>query len=508
MTQLLYDTNSMETVALWQGKPGHWQRLTYAQLHQGVMLLRQWLRLQGLGPGQRVGLLRHNDALWVLGYLACLAEGITLVPLHPRHSLAELDAICADAGLAGVLSCTEFFMGALSALGSYGSGPSLAAWQPPFAPLQGEALCFLPLEAPPALHVWEEKKAPYLLPPPAVLAYTSGTTGRPKGVMLSMSNILANVAANVAALRLTRDDCLIALSPLAHVFGQFNVLLSTLCVGGAVVLLGAQPRPNRVLAAMGQLGVSVLCATPTLYQQLLQRALRQQATPACWPRLRVCHTGAAPMPVSRLQQIEAVFGAPVQEGYGLSEATSITCVNPLHGLRKPGWVGLPISGMRVRLASGNDAPGTELEVSGPCVMSGYWRQPEQTARVMTRDGWLKTGDLASIDADGYVRIWGRVDDLINVGGQKLFPREVEEHLAQHPDVAEVAVTAAAHPRHGQVVAAFVVPMPNRTPPTLAQLRAFCEGHLAAYKWPRQLTLCAALPVGATGKLLRRALSAI
>jgi long-chain acyl-CoA synthetase len=252
--------------------------------------------------------------------------------------------------------------------------------------------------------------------------------------------------------------------------------------------------------------VTVMAAVPTMYQMMLSQ-MRDKSYDLS--AIRICHSGAAAMPVALIEQIELAFGAPVQEGYGLSEATSIVCSNPLLGDRKPGTVGPAIPGVSVSV---RDEAGTalptgavgELWVSGPTVMAGYWDNPVETERVLTSDGWLKTGDAAKMDEDGYVTIVDRLDDMMKVGGVKVYPREVEEVLYQHPQIEAVAVVGRPSHLYHQEVHAFVVLRPG-TELTLDEVHRFCDGRLAAYKIPKHLHCVDVLPKGPTGKLMRRML---
>jgi long-chain acyl-CoA synthetase len=347
-----------------------------------------------------------------------------------------------------------------------------------------------------------------------VLVYTSGTTGQPKGVMLSHGNLWANATANNHILDLHPTDCILSASPLYHVFGQVNSLLSALLAGASVALL-PQFSPVGMWQALEAHPISVLMAVPTMYQQLLNTL--PDKPPVC-EALRVCHSGAAPMPISVLNALEATFKVPVQEGYGLSEATSIVCSNPLNGIRKPGTVGPALPGLRVRVVDPETrscvtTPNSagDLEVCGHTLMQGYYQQPQLTQSVLSRPDaegqvWLRTNDWASIDADGYVSILGRGDDLINVAGVKVYPREVEEVLLQHPAIQAVAVVGEATPVYHQQIRVYAVLQPGQAPPTLRALRAFAKDTLASYKLPRALTWVDTLPQTPSGKIMRRLLT--
>lgn len=462
--------------------------VSYGALAQAVAARAALLNARGLLPGEPVALILPNGLGFVVSLLALWQVGAVAVPLNPRLGEAELAAILVGAGIRWQIRPEE----------------------PEKSRESGASLLPVPCESARRLTMPEDL---------AVLVVTSGTTGRPKGVMLTHANLLADARANIAVLALSCADRVLCLPPMAHVFGLVNVLLSALLAGASVVITPAFS-PRQALAAMDRHGVTVVIAVPTMYQAMVSLVARQQKPPQGFAGLRVCHSGAAAMPLTLIAQIERVFGAPVQEGYGLSEATSIVCSNPLAGPRKAGSVGPAIPGVRLRVMteSGHPAmPGEigELQVQGPTVMRGYSQRPAETAAVFTADGWLRTGDLACQDAEGYVTIAGRRDDLIIVGGQKAYPREIEDVLLAHPGIQEAAVAGvAAHPAQSamthQRIHAWLRPVPGADPAQLTPgaLAAFCAGQLAAYKIPTRWHLSPeALPQGPSGKIQRHVLRA-
>jgi long-chain acyl-CoA synthetase len=340
----------------------------------------------------------------------------------------------------------------------------------------------------------------------ATLIYTSGTTGKPKGVMLSHKNIMADARANVDVIAAVPDDRFITISPLFHVFGQTNILVSSMLVGATLVLV-RKFSPKTVLDAIQRYQVTFMAAVPTMYLMMLSH-LREK--PMNLSSLRVCHSGAAPMAVDTFHEVEQYFGAPVQEGYGLSEASSIVCSNPLHGTRKPGSVGLPLKGIRIKvlLDDGQEAaPGEigELHIQGDVVMLGYYRRPEETEKALLHfpDGiWLKTKDLGFKDEDGYIHIVDRTDDLINIGGVKVYPREIEEVFYKHPAVQAVAVTGVPSTMYHEAIKAFVVVHPGQEC-SKEILQAFCQPYLAEFKIPKYYEFVDEIPQSATGKILRK-----
>ncbi|MBK8189893.1 MAG: AMP-binding protein [Vampirovibrionales bacterium] len=458
--------------------------ISYGELARAVQRCLEGFRAQGLGPGDPVALTLPNGVDFVTAALALWRVGAVLVPLNPRLSEAEIAVILQDAQI------------------HWRIGPQAGGALCPVTPLAQEET---PLAS-------SERDFPADL---AALVYTSGTTGRPKGVMLSHENLLADAQANIAVLQADSNDRFLALPPLAHVYGLVNALLSALMVGASTAFVDGF-RPQRVASALEQLSISTLIAVPTMYQAMVAYLGRSTPIPQRFSSLRVCHSGAAAMPPSLIADIERYFGAPVQEGYGLSEATSIVCSNPLAGPRKAGFVGPPVAGVALRVADAEGVvtqPGAigELQVKGPTVMRGYYRRPRETAAAFTPDGWLKTGDLALRDADGYAAIVARQDDLIVVGGLKTYPREIEEALLLHPDVAEAAVAGVASQVAGgsslthQRIHAWIRPRPGAAP-SVGELAGACAQRLASYKIPTRWHFTPdPLPQGPSGKILRKTL---
>jgi long-chain acyl-CoA synthetase len=518
--------------------------ITYGELAVRVQALGKRFITLGLVAGDKIGLLQYNTPGYVVAYFAALSLGLVVVPLNTRLTGPELETILTDAE-ARVLIASPDFIGPVAQF----SEQIPVAWLLLDEPLPKIDLEGLPTDKQDAVPaVWpfrmsvmrlEEEVSPLSglpesAPLPAepeskcvnsshlvskawksqgddlaALIYTSGTTGRPKGVMLSHGNILADATANVMVIEALADDRFITISPLFHVFGQTNILVSAMLAGASVVLV---PRfsPRRVLEAIDHYGVTFMAAVPTMYLMMLSHLREKRFNLGS---LRVCHSGAAPMAIETFHAVEAAFGAPVQEGYGLSEASSIVCSNPLHGTRKPGSVGLPLFGIQVEIRDEEDKvlpPGEigELYVKGPIVMQGYYCQPELSAQALHADAhgdiWLKTRDMGYRDVEDYLYIVARTDDLINIGGVKIYPREIEEVLHRHPAVHAVAVTGIPSTLRHESIKAFVVLQPGKAC-TRELLQEFCRPVLADFKIPQTFVFVDALPQGATGKILRREL---
>jgi long-chain acyl-CoA synthetase len=345
------------------------------------------------------------------------------------------------------------------------------------------------------------------------MTYTSGTTGHPKGAELTHENMLLNAVATrdmyLPAMRggYEQDVALVTL-PLFHSTAQTCLMNAGLLGGFRLVLL---PRfdPAVVLETMRREEVSFWIGVPTMYWALLAHVRQQQVDPAPIAKhLRLCVSGGAAMPHEVMRNFEAVFGARIVEGYGLSETSPVACFNQLHRPTKPGTVGQPVFGVEVRcvddehrfLPTGERG---EIVIRGPNVMKGYYSRPEATEEAM-RHGWFHTGDIGTIDTDGYLTIVDRKKDMIIRGGFNVYPREIEEVMLTHPSVSLVAVIGIPDERLGEEVKAFVVRKPQAAV-TEGELMGWCREQMAAYKYPRHIEFREALPVSATGKILKREL---
>jgi long-chain acyl-CoA synthetase len=488
---------------------------SYETLIDKITRLAGALEQLGLCTGDRVGLLVYNTQAFVVAYFALLGLGVAVIPLNTRLTAPEIDTILEDAEAKLLISSLEFYETVTQLQADCLRGivldTELLASESELDPL----LDAFPLSC--ALYRMDELLDRELLPEhplpyqlatdtPAAVIYTSGTTGKPKGVILSHKNIYTDAIANVQVIEAVPEDRFITISPLFHVFGQTNVLISAMLVGATVVLV-RKFSPKTVLDSIERYKVTFMAAVPTMYLMMLTHLREKQFDLSS---LRVCHSGAAPMAVETFHEVEQYFGAPVQEGYGLSEASSIVCSNPLHGVRKPGSVGLPLQGVQVRilLDDGQEAAAGEigeLYVQGDIVMLGYHQRPEETEKTLLSLGdgiWLKTRDLGFKDEDGYIHIVDRTDDLINIGGVKVYPREIEEVFYKHPAVQSIAVTGVPSTLHHEAIKAFVVVKTGMTC-TRESLLEFCRPLLADFKIPKYYEFVETIPQGATGKILRK-----
>jgi long-chain acyl-CoA synthetase len=340
----------------------------------------------------------------------------------------------------------------------------------------------------------------------ALLIYTSGTTGRPKGVMLDHANVAAMCDMTQASLGITAEDHSLLVLPLFHVNGIIAGTLSPLLAGGQVTV-PARFSPRTFFGIVERVRPTYFSAVPAIYAMLT--ALPNAAT-ADTSSLRLVVCGAAPMPPELIARVEATFGVALIEGYGLSEGSCASTLNPYDGVRKPGTVGLPLPGQEVRCVDRDGRPVPqgergEVVIRGANVMRGYLNRPEETAKTLV-DGWLHTGDVGVFDADGYLQIVDRIKDMIIRGGENIYPKEIEAALYTHDGVLEAAVVGRPDDVLGEVVVAHVALRPESAT-TAEDLHALCAERLARYKRPVAIELHDALPKNAIGKIDKRALRA-
>ncbi|HEX2549994.1 MAG TPA: long-chain fatty acid--CoA ligase, partial [Nocardioidaceae bacterium] len=338
----------------------------------------------------------------------------------------------------------------------------------------------------------------------AVILYTSGTTGQPKGAELTHAGLNSNArTTQETLLEGTPDDVIMGCLPLFHVFGLTCSLNACVLAGASLTLI---PRfdGGKALDVIERDGVTVFEGVPTMFSAMLHQPDTDKRDVSS---LRLCVSGGSAMPVEVMRSFEETFGCIVLEGYGLSETSPVASFNHPHAERKPGSIGTPIRGVEMRVVDdeGTDVPSGEvgeIAIRGENVMKGYWQREEETAKAIP-DGWFRTGDLARQDEEGYYFIVDRKKEMIIRGGYNVYPREIEEALYEHPAVAEAAVIGIAHPDLGEEVAAAVALKPGASA-EVDELRNFVKERVAAYKYPRHLWLVDSLPKGPTGKILRRA----
>jgi long-chain acyl-CoA synthetase len=463
--------------------------LTYDQLDERSARVAGLLAARGVEPGDRIGLMLPNIPQFPMLYYGVLRAGAVVVPMNPLLKAREVEYYLGDSGAKLIFAWDG--VSAEAAKGAEAAGAGFV----PVAPATFDQLL--------AEHAPEAAVTSRADDDTAVILYTSGTTGRPKGAELTHANLVRNAAVTATTLlRLEPDDVVMGCLPLFHSFGQTCGLNAAVSSGASLTLL---PRfdPGSALGVIQRDGVTVFEGVPTMYAALLNHPSRGDHAVSS---LRLCVSGGAALPVEVLRGFEDAFGCIILEGYGLSETSPVASFNHPDRERKAGSIGTPIQGVEMRVvdALGGDVPAGEvgeIAIRGHNLMKGYWEREEATREAIP-DGWFRTGDLARQDDDGYFFIVDRKKDLIIRGGYNVYPREVEEVLYEHPAVAEAAVVGLSHLTHGEEVGAAVVLKPGAEA-TPAELQAFCKERVAAYKYPRHVWLEAALPKTATGKVLRR-----
>ena len=435
----------------------------------------------GVGRGDVVAVMLPNRVELLVTLLAAWRLGAAVTPINPALTPSEAQHQLTDSG-AKVLVNGDGSAG-LTGVVSVAAGD-------------------LPTTAPDDL---PGKTHPVVDPAAlALLIYTSGTTGKPKGVMLDHANVAAMCAMAADALRVTAADHSLLILPLFHVNGIVVGSLTPLLAGGRVTIADRFD-PSTFFSVVERVRPTYFSAVPTIYAML--SALPDDVVPDT-SSLRVAICGAAPMPAELIGRFETRFGVPIVEGYGLSEGSCASTVNPIDGRRKPGTVGLPMRGQQIAILGNDGAHVTdgsagEVLIKGPNVMRGYLGRPDETAATVI-DGWLHTGDVGRFDDDGYLVLVDRVKDMIIRGGENIYPKEIENVLYAHRDVLEAAVVGAPHPTYGEVPFAFVTLRPGAVV-TAEALSDHCRERLARYKLPARIERLASMPKNAVGKIDKPAL---
>jgi long-chain acyl-CoA synthetase len=464
--------------------------LSYRDLDDASARVAGLLATRNVGPGDPVGIMLPNVPQFAAAYFGVLRAGAVVVPMNPLLKAREVAYYLGDSGASVIFAwhaaADEAEIGAKQA-----DAEAIVVDPATFSDLLAPAM--------PAPEVVDRAGADT-----AVILYTSGTTGRPKGAELTHANLIKNAEVTGSdLLQLGGDDVIFGGLPLFHSFGQTCTLNTAVAAGASLTVL---PRfdPVQALRMLADHHATVFAGVPTMYSALLSVPDRAAYDVSA---LRVCVSGGAAMPVEVLRQFEDAFGCIVLEGYGLSETSPVASFNHPDRERKPGSIGTPIRGVAMQVvdAASNELPQGavgEIAIRGHNIMKGYWQQPEATADAISPEGWFRTGDVGRVDEDGYYFIVDRKKDLIIRGGYNVYPREIEEVIYEHPCVAEAAVIGMPHAELGEEVGAAVVLKPGAS---LAadELRAFVKAQVAAYKYPRRVWFVEALPKGPTGKILKR-----
>ncbi|MHB8659208.1 MAG: long-chain-fatty-acid--CoA ligase [Solirubrobacteraceae bacterium] len=466
--------------------------LTYAQLDEAAGRAAGLLAAHGVARGDRVGVMLPNVPYFPVCYYGVLRAGAVVVPMNVLLKRREVTFYLEDSG-AKLLFAWEGFAEDARA-GAEAAGADCVVVEPgrferelAGAPARSEVVQLTADET-------------------AVILYTSGTTGTPKGAELTHANLKRNAELARDLFDLAADAVTLGALPLFHSFGQTCAMNATAVAGGTLTLI---PRfdPAKALEIIGRDRVNVFEGVPTMYGAMLHLPERDQYDTSS---LRLCASGGSAMPVELMRAFEKAFGCKVLEGYGLSETSPVASFNHPDRERKPGSIGTPVQGVQMRVV---DDDGQEVEqgavgeivIRGHNVMKGYWNRADATEEAI-RDGWFHTGDMARVDEDGYFFIVDRKKDMIIRGGYNVYPREIEEVLYEHPAVREVAVLGVPHDEYGEEVAAAVA-LRDGERVSAEELRDYVKEQVAAYKYPRRIWFVDELPKGPTGKILKREIAA-
>lgn len=461
-------------------------RLSYRQLAAQSALMRKAVAEHTDCP--RIAVMLPSSAAFASTFFGILWAGRTAVPINFLLQRAELTAVLRDAGVDLLVTCRAFEkqFGMLGVRTLYVD--DVLAEQGSAASAHGDF--------PPPPACGEDDVA--------VILYTSGSSGAPKGVCLTHRNLLSNCNACIEHARMNPDQRFLGVLPLFHAFGLTAMLLAPVVLGATVQYL---PRfqPALVAETIREQAISIFMAVPSMYAAMLRL---HDVSPDCFAPLVLALSGGEPLPPNVAAACEQHWGVRLMEGYGLTETSPVVSINTPWAYR-PRTVGQALPGVEVQIVDSAggwlpaDADG-EVLIRGRSVMKAYYNRPDETAAAIDAQGWFHTGDVGRVDADGFLSITGRLKELIIVGGDNVFPGEVEAVLVQHPAVAEAAVIGSPDPARGEVVAAFVT-VREGVKASDTEIRSFCRERLAGYKVPREVRVVPELPRGPTGKVLKRAL---
>lgn len=502
---------------------------TYGEIDEQSDRFAHRLIELGVEPGQPVMLVLPNVPQYLVVAYGVLKAGGIVAAINPLLTASEIETLAVESGARIIITLDRFWdvIEPLLERGQFQSAivtgvedglPRIKRWLYPLKyrnemvdvahePARGRYQYTQLLKGAPPGPV-DVQRAP---DDAAVFQFTGGTTGLPKAAVLTHRNLVANTIQVTSWLTQLRDgeEVVMAILPFFHAYGGTLCLFMTVQVAARVILV---PRfdVKDVMELIEKYQPTILPGVPTLYNALNRAAQNNPARQRALRSINICVSGGAPLPPEVARRFSEITGGVVVEGYGLSEASPVTHVNPLDGRARDGSIGLPLPSTEVRLVdpdTGLDVgPGEigEILIRGPQVMAGYWKRREETAAVLDADDWLHTGDLALMDEDGFFRIVDRIKDVIITGGENVYPREVEDVLMSHPKILEAAVAGVPHAVGGEIVKAYIVVKPGEQLDRREVIQ-FCTQHLARYKVPRQVEFRDELPKSAAGKILRRLL---
>jgi long-chain acyl-CoA synthetase len=462
--------------------------VTYERLNDSTARVAALLKDRGVGAGDSVGIMLPNVPQFAVAYYGVLRAGGVVVPMNPLLKGREVNFYLSDPEAKTLFAWHDFESPARE--GAEQAGAEAIVVEP------GRFEDLLD-DVEPAFEVAERDTNDT-----AVILYTSGTTGTPKGAELTHQNLMRNAEVTTGISDVHEGDVLLGALPLFHAFGQ-TCSLNTAMLNGAVLSMIPRFDPSKALEIIERDKVTIFQGVPTMFVAMLHHPDRERFDTSS---LRVCVSGGSAMPVEVMRGFEEQFGCKVLEGYGLSETSPVASFNHPDRERKPGTIGQPVEGVEMKVVD-DDANEVEqgetgeIVIRGHNVMKGYWRKPEATEEAI-RDGWFHSGDMGRVDAEGYFSIVDRKKELIIRGGYNVYPREIEEVLYEHPAVQEAALVAVPDEKMGEEVGAAVV-LKQGEEVSEDELRSYLKGQLAAYKYPRKVWFLDELPKGPTGKILKR-----
>ncbi|MGO4326403.1 class I adenylate-forming enzyme family protein [Cupriavidus sp. 2TAF22] len=474
------------------------QRYSFAELDRLSSGVATRLLQRGHGHGTTISLYAPNCAQWIVAYYGILKAGCIANPLNLMLTAPEAAYAVGDCGASVVFGEGDKLLALREALGE--ACPALVSLQGTTAGMEAFA-DWTGTPPDPGLRLDQDRLGEI-----STIGYTSGTTGKPKGAVLSHRSILMNTAMTATMHGRTEADTVVSALPLSHVYG--NIVMNCAMAYGMTLVLHAVFRPEVVLQSIATHRATLFEGVPTMYMYLLDYP---QFGDYDISSLTRCTVGGQTMPVAKMEQVQARFGAPLLELWGMTELGGLGTTHCLLGPRRLGSIGIPLPFMQARIVRA-DAAGTvlpphevgELVLKGPLTMDGYLNRPDATAQAIDAEGFLHTGDLAYMDSDGYIFVVDRLKDMIITGGFNIYPAELESVLCEHPAVAMAAVVGVADALKGELAKAFIVPARGHVV-TEEALLAFCRTRLAAYKVPRLVAFVDDLPKTGSGKILRRAL---
>ncbi|PFG03143.1 fatty acid--CoA ligase family protein [Bacillus sp. es.036] len=478
------------------------EAVLYKELDQKVSAFAANLSAEGIKKDDHVALILGNSPEFLIAYYGVLRAGAVVIPINPIYTPDEIGYLLHNGDVKAIVTLeqalplvekmadqlTDIVLVAYTGEGKEERVIANTKLKPFTKMIKDQNEVF------PDVTINEDDLA--------VILYTSGTTGKPKGAMLSHKNLFSNASDTGSYLQISSNDVVVTALPMFHVFCMTVSMNAPLISGGTLLIL-PKFSPQEVFRVAEKFKATIFAGVPTMYNFLYQYP---EGRAEYFQHMRLCISGGSSLPVALLHRFEEKFQVRISEGYGLSEASPVTCFNPLDRPRKAGSIGMNITNVENKVVNelGQEVPVGEvgeLAVKGPNVMKGYYKMPEDTA-VTLKEGWLFTGDLAKMDEEGYFYIVDRKKDMVIVGGYNVYPREVEEVLYQHPDIVETAVVGVPDPNFGEAVQAFVV---TKQQMTEEDVMNYCKEHLAKYKCPTIVEFISELPKNTTGKILRKAL---